>query len=125
EELFAFFNRTFFAFQGDVNAIRGKILQILDFLSKEEFINRQDGFLKPTFFGKRTIDLYIDPLSAVKMRDALRKPRDDPIFQLWSLCPTPDMPKLYLRRGDYAWAEQQIEEAEVGFPIEDYDFFLA
>ncbi len=125
EDLLAFFNRTFFAFAGDVYTIHGKIREVLDFLEKEEFINRHDGILKPTFFGKRTSDLYIDPLSAVKMRDTLRKPRDDPIFHLWSLCTTPDMPKLYLRRGDYAWVEQKIEEAEFTFPIEDYDFFLA
>ena len=125
EDLLAFFNRTFFAFAGDVFTIHGKIREVLDFLEKEEFINRSDGFLKPTFFGKRTSDLYIDPLSAVKMRDTLRKPRDDPMFHLWSICTTPDMPKLYLRRGDYAWVEQKIEEAEFAFPIEDYDFFLA
>lgn len=125
EELFSFFNRTFFAFQGDVTAIRGKILEILDFLAKEDFINRRDGFLRSTFFGKRTSDLYIDPLSAVKMREALRQPRDDPIFHLWTICTTPDMPKLYLRRGDYAWVEQKIEESEFTFPVEDYDFFLA
>jgi helicase len=125
EDLLAFFNRTFYAFAGEVSQIHGKIREVLDFLAKEEFISRQDGFLKPTFFGKRTSDLYIDPLSAVKMRDALRKPRDDPIFHLWSICTTPDMPKLYLRRGDYAWVEQKIEEADFTFPIEDYDFFLA
>jgi helicase len=125
EDLLAFFNRTFYAFAGEVSQIHGKIREVLDFLAKQEFINRQDGFLKPTFFGKRTSDLYIDPLSAVKMRDALRKPRDDPMFHLWSVCTTPDMPKLYLRRGDYAWVEQKIEEADFTFPIEDYDFFLA
>jgi len=125
EELFSFFNRTFFAFTGDVNAIRGKILEVLEFLAKEDFITRHDGFLKATFFGKRTSDLYIDPLSAVKMRDALHQARDDRFFHLWTVCTTPDMPKLYLRRGDYAWVEQKIEEADLTFPVEDYDFFLA
>jgi len=125
EELFAFFNRTFFAFTGDVHAIRGKILEVLEFLAKEDFIHRQDGFLKATFFGKRTSDLYIDPLSAVKMRDALHQARDDRFFHLWTVCTTPDMPKLYLRRGDYAWVEQKIGEADLTFPVEDYDFFLA
>src|SRR6266705_704971 len=125
EDLFAFFNRTFFAFTGDVHAIRGKILEVLDFLTKEDFINRHDGFLRPTFFGKRTSDLYIDPLGAVKMRDALHQAREDRFFHLWTVCTTPDMPKLYLRRGDYAWVEQQIEEADLTFPVEDYDFFLA
>jgi len=125
EELFAFFNRTFFAFTGDVHTIRGKVLEVLEFLAKEDFIIRHDGFLKATFFGKRTSDLYIDPLSAVKMRDALHQARDDRFFHLWTICTTPDMPKLYLRRGDYAWVEQKIEEADLTFPVEDYDFFLA
>ena len=125
EDLFAFFNRTFFAFTGDVYQIHGKIREVLDFLEKEDFITRRDGFLKATFFGKRTSDLYIDPLSAVKMRDALREARDDRFYHLWTICTTPDMPKLYLRRGDYAWVEQKIEEAEFTFPVEDYDFFLA
>ncbi len=125
EELFAFFNRTFFAFTGDVHTIRGKVLEVLEFLAKEDFITRHDGFLKATFFGKRTSDLYIDPLSAVKMRDALHQARDNRFFNLWTVCTTPDMPRLYLRRGDYAWVEQKIEEADLTFPVEDYDFFLA
>jgi len=125
DDLFAFFNRTFFAFTGDIYQIHGKIREVLDFLAKEDFITRKDGFLKATFFGKRTSDLYIDPLSAVKLRDALRESRDDAAYHLWTICTTPDMPKLYLRRGDYAWVEQKIEEADLTFPVEDYDFFLA
>jgi len=125
DDLFAFFNRTFFAFTGDVYEIHGKIRDVLDFLQKEEFISRQDGFLKPTFFGRRTSDLYIDPLSAVKMRDALLNERDTAFYHLWTICSTPDMPKLYLRRGDYAWVEQKIEAEDLTFPVEDYDFFLA
>jgi len=125
DDLFAFFNRTFFAFTGDIYQIHGKIREVLDFLAKEDFITRKDGFLKATFFGKRTSDLYIDPLSAVKLRDALRESRDDAVYHLWTICTTPDMPKLYLRRGDYAWVEQKIEEADLIFPVEDYDFFLA
>ncbi len=125
EDLFAFFNRTFFAFTGDVATIHGKIREVLDFLAKEEFLTRQDGFLKPTFFGKRTSDLYIDPLSAVKMRDSLLSTKEGVFYHLWTICSTPDMPKLYLRRGDYAWVEQMIEQEDLTFPVEDYDFFLA
>jgi len=125
EELFAFFNRTFLAFSGDIYAIRGKVLEVLEFLRKEDFITRNDGFLKATFFGKRTSDLYIDPLSAVRMRDALEDPKDSTFYHLWSICSTPDMPKLYLRRGDYAWVEQKIEQEDLASPVEDYDFFLA
>src|SRR5207253_2721554 len=59
------------------------------------------------------------------------KPRSEPalpmqlLATLLTVCTTPDMPKLYLRRGDYAWVEQRIEEADLTFPVEDYDFFLA
>ncbi len=125
EDLLAFFNRTFFAFTGDVATIHGKIMSVLDFLAKEDFLTRQDGFLKPTFFGKRTSDLYIDPLSAVKMRDSLLSTKEGVFYHLWAVCSTPDMPKLYLRRGDYAWVEQMIEQEDLTFPVEDYDFFLA
>ncbi len=125
DDLFAFFNRTFYAFAGDIYEIHGKIREVLDFLEKEDFITRKDGFLKATFFGRRTSDLYIDPLSAVRMRNAMRENRDDSFYHLWTICTTPDMPKLYLRRGDYAWVEQKIEEADLTFPVEDYDFFLA
>src|SRR3989442_1435822 len=125
EDLLAFFNRTFYAFTGEVAQIHGQIREVLDFLQTEDFITRHNGFLRATFFGKRTSDLYIDPLSAVKMRDALHQARDDRFFHLWTICTTPDMPKLYLRRGDYAWVEQKIEEADLPFPVEDYDFFLA
>lgn len=125
EELFAFFNRTFYAFQRDVTEIRGQVLNVLEFLRTEDFITRQNGFLKATFFGKRTSDLYIDPLSAVRIRDALEDARSEPFYHLWAICSTPDMPKLYLRRGDYAWVEQKIDQEELTFPVEDYDFFLA
>src|SRR5947208_16349969 len=61
EDLLAFFNRTFFAFAGDVYTIHGQIREVLDFLEKEEFINRHDVFLTPSFVGKRTGHVYIEP----------------------------------------------------------------
>src|SRR2546425_13126470 len=82
EDLFAFFNRTFFAFTGDVHAIRGKILDVLDFLTREQFINMHDSSLKATILWKWTSNLYIDPLRAVKMRYALPQACDDRCFDL-------------------------------------------
>jgi helicase len=123
-ELFAFMGRTFYAHQSDVEDLRGRIERVLAFLEREEFL-RPDGGLRATFFGRRTSDLYIDPLSAVRLRTALRRDRDDPFYLLWAVCSTPDMPKLYLRRGDYAWVEEKALEEEMVFPVEDYDFFQA
>ena len=125
EELFEFFGRTFFAHQSPVEELRGKVEDVLAFLQREDFINARDGTLKATFFGRRTSDLYIDPLSAVKMRAALEDDREGDFYHLWAACSTPDMPKLYLRRGDYTWVEDKITAEAMTFPVEDYEFMMA
>jgi len=125
EELFEFFGRTFFAHQSNVDDLRAKVEDVLAFLQREDFINAADGTLKATFFGRRTSDLYIDPLSAVKMRVALEDDREGDFYHLWAACSTPDMPKLYLRRGDYTWVEDKITAEAMTFPVEDYEFMMA
>jgi len=126
DELYDFLGQTFFAFERDVHDLTSKVERVLSFLDKEKFIERgRDKDLRATFFGRRTSDLYIDPLSAVKMRDALQGDDDTTFFWLWAACATPDMPKLYLRRGDNAWIEEKIADAAFTFEVEDYDFFLA
>ncbi len=125
EELFEFYGRTFFAHQSPVDELRGKVEDVLAFLQREDFLQARDGTLRATFFGRRTSDLYIDPLSAVKMRGALEDDRDAEFYHLWAVCSTPDMPKLYLRRGDYTWVEDKITAEAMTFPVEDYEFMMA
>src|SRR3990172_2523888 len=125
DELFAFYGRTFFAHKSPVEELRGKVEDVLSFLEREDFIENRDGRLRATFFGRRTSDLYVDPLSAVKMRDALEDDRDSTFYHLWAVCSTPDMPKLYLRRGDYVWVEDKITAEAMTFPVEDYEFMMA
>jgi helicase len=125
QELFEFFGRTFFAHQSPVDELRGKVEDVLAFLQREDFLQAREGTLRATFFGRRTSDLYIDPLSAVKMRQALEDDRDAEFYHLWAACSTPDMPKLYLRRGDYTWVEDKITAEAMTFPVEDYEFMMA
>jgi len=124
-ELLAFMGKTFFAHLGDIKDIHGRIGQVLKFLEREGFLTAKDKELRATFFGRRTSDLYIDPLSAVRIRDALKEERSDDFYLLWAAASTPDMPKMYLRRSDYAWIEQRIVEKEMTFPVEEYDLFMA
>jgi helicase len=124
EELMSFIESTFFSHQGDVWTIEDKIQNVLDFLLREEFV-KGNGRLAATLFGKRTSDLYIDPLSAVIMRDALMKENKDMFPHLHAVCATPDMPKLYLRRGDYEWVEEKERETEFLVDMDDYEFLLA
>jgi len=125
EELFDFFGRTFFAHKSPVDELRGKVEDVLAFLQREDFLTVREGQMRATFFGRRTSDLYIDPLSAVRMRNALEDDRDATFYHLWAVCSTPDMPKLYLRRGDYVWVEDKITAEAMTFPVEDYEFMMA
>ncbi len=131
EELMDFIGGTFFAHQDDIRSIESRIEDMIDFLEREELIRTDDG-LNATIFGKRTSDLYIDPLSAVQLRNAIEAGEDKeagilPILQ--SICSTPDMYTLYMRKKDYDWVEEIVEEEHDNFllPIPDdveYDFFL-
>jgi helicase len=59
------------------------------------------------------------------MRDALRKDSDEIFPHLHAICATPDMPKLYLRRGDYEYVEERARVTTLLVDMEDYDFLLS
>lgn len=71
--LYEFFGKTFYAHQYDTEAIKGLIAKILKYLHDEEMIEAQGTEINATKFGKRVSDLYIDPVSAVIIRDTLKR----------------------------------------------------
>jgi helicase len=71
--IYAFFGKTFYAHQYDVKAIKSIIAKILKYLYNEEMLELFGNDIYATQFGKRTSELYIDPLSGVEIRDALRQ----------------------------------------------------
>ena len=71
--LYEFFGKTFYAHQYDTEAIKGLIAKILKYLHDEEMIEAQGAEINATKFGKRVSDLYIDPVSAVIIRDTLKR----------------------------------------------------
>lgn len=91
--IYDFFGRTFYAYQYDVAAIKNMIAKILRFLYDEEMIDVSGSNIYATKFGKRVSELYIDPVSAVIIRDALRqKPiRLTDLSLLHMIAHTPDM----------------------------------
>ena len=103
--IYDFFGKTFYAHQYDPSAIKGVITRILSFLYDEKMIEVSGENVYATKFGRRVSELYIDPVSAVMIRDALlsRADRLTDISFLHMIAHTPDMfPKLrpYSREMD-------------------------
>jgi len=93
EGLYEFFGRTFYAHQYGPRMIKGKIGEVLKFLAKEEMVVMEGRDLEASRFGKRVSELYIDPMSAVIIRDGLynraKKMTDFSLLHLISR--TPDL----------------------------------
>jgi helicase len=91
--IYEFFGKTFYAYQYDVKAIKSIIAKILKYLYDEEMIELDGESIYATKFGKRVSDLYIDPLSAVVIRAAIKNkpPIVTDLSLLHLISHTPDM----------------------------------
>jgi helicase len=104
--LIEFFSKTLFAFQRDIKNLEDVIERVVDYLEREGLIRRgseNSNVLVATQFGKRVAQLYIDPLSAVTLRDSLfeaEKKKTKEISYLHTIARTGELGSLYLRRGD-------------------------
>lgn len=132
-ELDAFMKSTFYAHNADTWVLKERITRVIDFLLEAELVVAADGEFRPTRFGKRVSELYVDPLSAVKLREALanvdKVKRPTPMSFLHAVCATPDMIPIYTRKGD-EWLVGVADEREAEFLVPpkhggDYEFFLA
>jgi len=103
--IYDFFGKTFYAHQYDPDAIKDIVAKILKFLYEEKMIDVGGENIYATRFGRRVSELYIDPVSAVIIRDALlnRAVELTELSFLHMISHTPDMfPKLrpYQREMD-------------------------
>jgi helicase len=95
--VYDFFAKTFYAYQYDLRAIKTVVAKTLQFLHREEMIELTTKELLATKYGSRVSELYIDPVSAVHIRDALyaRAPLITDLSFLHMIAHTPDVyPKL-------------------------------
>lgn len=126
EGLIRFFAKTFYAFQYDPKMIRSKLGDILAFLNKEQMIEYEGQELKATRFGRRVSELYIDPVSAVVLRDGLytRAKQVTEVSFLHLISRTPDIaPKLYPRRGEDEMLELFTREHQDEYMCEIPEYY--
>jgi helicase len=134
--VYDFFSKTLYAFQYDLRAIKGIIAKILKFLYDEQMIEISGPDIKATRFGRRISQLYIDPVSAIVIRDGLvnRAPKLSDISFLHMVAHTPDMfPKVRCSSRELdkvaLYTENHAEEFMFEQPNEwadrvDYEAFM-
>ena len=126
--LLDFFGSTFYGYNYPTAGIRIILGGILRYLNREGMIQYEGDHLVATDFGRRVSELYIDPLTAVVIRDGLKQGALDVTDFTWLhlICHTPDMrPILRPRRNDYERVENYLEDHRDEIAIhlrESYDY---
>jgi helicase len=123
-----FFGQTFYGYHYPMGNIKLILAAILSYLRREDMIEYKGDYVYATDFGRRVSELYVDPYSAVIIRDGLRRGAPDVTDFTWLhlVCHTSDMrPILRPRRNDIEAVESYIEEHqdELAFRLasdEDY-----
>ncbi|MEM2904876.1 MAG: DEAD/DEAH box helicase [Candidatus Bathyarchaeia archaeon] len=119
--LFDFFEKTLYAFQYGPEQIKPVVTRALKFLFDQEMVEGDGRELDATSFGKRVSELYIDPLSAVIVRDGLWRgaKRTTDFSFLHLVAHTPDVePKPFPRGREIAQLESQAEAHKDEFMVD-------
>ncbi|MEM3851852.1 MAG: DEAD/DEAH box helicase [Methanomassiliicoccales archaeon] len=122
EGLVKLFGASFYAHQFERDDLLHAVDEALEYLSEHGMVVVEGEELRTTLFGKRVSDLYIDPASAVIMREALERYSSGKLLGiLHAVCSTPDLNPLFVNSSEAADYADIAEERrdELIFPIED------
>jgi helicase len=135
EEIDSLIAGTFFSHQFDQWEINQHVSSALGFLEEGNLIETSpDGSYTATPLGRRTSQLYIDPYTAILLRDILSGTDKHSIIGILHLiCHTPDQPLTYVTRSEAEEYEvvvdDYLDELMIEPPIEEspraYSDFLA
>lgn len=136
EDINQFIDSTFYAYQAEVFTLQDEIDQTIEFLIQHQFIQENKEGYEATPFGMKTSSLYIDPLSAVELKKNLIRAESvnklpNEIAVLQTVCSTPDVRSLYLRKSD-SWVETVLQGCQdqlfCAAPLKadsEYEWFLS
>jgi len=133
DEIIGFIRDTFYGNESELYGIESAVENVVKFLADEEMVTRSGDRIHALPFGKRVSDLYIDPKSAVILRNAIGKIKGDvkdfPV--LHAVSSTPDVLGLYPRKKDEgiltSLQETWCNDLLVDVPEENddrYEYFL-
>ncbi len=131
-ELHETLSRSLYAKQYDGRHLTKLAENVVRELAAEGFIEVRGESLRATSLGRRVSELYLDPRTASLMIRGLSTQRKfADLTYLHMLALAPDMPRLYLRKGDRKWLDEAVAEREeelIEPPPEDpdeYELYLA
>ncbi len=134
EEVDSLIKGTFFSHQFDPLEIQHHVSSALIFLEDGQLIDcTESGVYSATPLGKRTSRLYINPYTAILLRDVLAEAKEvTTIGVLHLICHTPDQQIAYLTKSEFDEYDYFVEEHSSDLmieppidEIEDYARFLA
>ncbi|VAW13327.1 hypothetical protein MNBD_BACTEROID05-199, partial [hydrothermal vent metagenome] len=132
-----FLSHTFLHHQKQESNLLDTVTQIFEFLHREKFIEQSGSRFFPTPFGALTSRLYIDPLSAIILRDGLNlidaAHPFNPVGILHMLTCTPNSPRLNVGKKDLENLEEFASYQKDNFfltphnthMLDDYYVYLA
>ncbi|MEA1992779.1 MAG: DEAD/DEAH box helicase [Euryarchaeota archaeon] len=118
ESLKEFLKKTFYNYQSNLADVYDNIEGIIDFLEENDMIKDY----RATLFGRRVSYLYIDPKTAIILREALQEEMT-PFGIAHAAASSPDLYSLYLRKNDFEEYDSLVLERKEEFLIEVPDYW--
>ena len=124
EDVIEFIRGTFYGSESELYGIESAVENIIDFLVEQGMAERFGNDVGILPFGKRVSDLYIDPESAVILREAVEKMTDatEEFPILVAAAMTPDVLGLYPKKKDEERLAAMEEEWTGKFLIDPPDY---
>lgn len=110
-EMVSFLSKSLYAKQNGSEYFEDHVPVAVDYLVENDFMKVSGTEYRATEFGKIVSDLYIDPMSAVILRDYLSKQHSDDTA-LYYICRTPDMNLIPYRNADYTYVDDYLLEID-------------
>ena len=118
-----FMRDTFFGCTSSMFGIETVVGDVVDFLAAEKMVRRRGDLIDILPFGKRVSDLYIDPVTAFMLRDAVLEIDDstEPMPILIAAAMTPDVVGMYPKKCDDARLKEEDELWSEKLLLDPYD----
>ncbi|MCF3652810.1 MAG: DEAD/DEAH box helicase [Aigarchaeota archaeon] len=120
--LLKLFDETFLAHIYGAHLIEEELTGVLGFLESAGLLEVYGLEVRATPLGRRVSELYIDPMTAIRLLEAFREAgRVSSFGLLHSIALTPDIPRIPMKRLSPRLLEEEIERRAEGLMIQPLD----